>query len=76
VLISVVWGRGLEPVGKWSRRLLILSFRCRRYGAGSAPSRRKRLAGCSWLLLHYQEAALTPGATGHRDQIATSSHPE
>jgi hypothetical protein len=32
----------LEPVGKWSRGLLILSFRCRRYGAGSAPSHARR----------------------------------
>ncbi len=65
----------LEPVGKWSRGLLILPFGCRRYGAGSAPSRRKRFAGCSWLLLQYQEPPLAPGTTRHRDQIATSCHP-
>ncbi len=66
----------LEPVGKWSRGLMILSFRCRCYGAESAPSRRKRLAGCGWLLLQYQEPPLTPGTTRHRDQIAISCHPE
>ena len=73
---TMVYGRPESLLANGHARLLILSLRCRRYGAGSAPSRRKRLADCSWLLLHYQEPPLTPGTTRHRHQIATSGHPE
>ncbi|MGH3785621.1 MAG: TetR/AcrR family transcriptional regulator, partial [Pseudonocardiaceae bacterium] len=34
-----------EPVGKWSRGLLILSVGCRRYGAGLAPAGMRWRAG-------------------------------
>jgi RNA polymerase sigma-70 factor (ECF subfamily) len=52
------------------RRLLILSFRCRYYGAGSTHREGSGLLGCSWLLLHYQEPPLAPSTTRPRDQLA------